>query len=113
MRCDNTSCWDRARHDVNVRVAVGTERTHTGISFVADPTSEDIELVDGYVISLCCGCYLRMLRQRRRAGHVRPWPDKPIPNEEFWSYFTGWEPEPEYPNDEYMEKMEAGPWRGR
>jgi len=38
---------------------------------------------------------------------------EPIPNAEFWGYFNGWETEPVYPNDEYMEHMEKTCWKGR
>ena len=92
LRCDNGSCMDRGEHYVDIL---------------------DIHGGGPHSIGLCCGCYLRVLRQRRRAGHVRPWPLEPIPNDEFWGYFKGWEIEPTYPNDEYMKHMEESCWKGR
>ena len=123
MRCDVATCWNRGRHDVRVLKRendAGEDRPLIGYShFILDPDKageSSSAFVEGHCFGLCCGCYLRLVRERVRGGATtyEVWPGiKPIPWEEFWGYFKGWDPEPEVPNDEYRAKMEKTVWKGR
>lgn len=108
MRCIVATCWNKGHVDVHV---IAPERT--GMVRLVEKAEDEWAEVDIHNVGLCYGCYLRLVRTRRRAGHTEPWPRNPISVEEYRAAFDTWEPEPENPNDKYMAEMEATVWRNR
>lgn len=108
MRCDVSTCWNKGQ--INICV-VAPKRT--GTVRLVEKAEDQWSEVDVETYGICYGCYLRLLRTRRRAGFEKPWPSDPITPEEWRAAFDDWEPEPENPNDDYMAEMEATVWKGR
>lgn len=112
MRCDVGSCWNRGRINVQVFIRSDEDSGLVPVRFAVEK-DDDLEMRAGRIFGLCYGCYLRLVRQRRRSGDTHPWPDGPLEWDQFWSAFEGWEPEPENPSDSYLAEMETTVWRGR
>lgn len=112
MRCHVGPCWNRGQVDVHVWEPEGVNQDFMPPSYFI---GDDDQMRPGRSFGLCYGCYLRLVRVRRRAGEVYPWPkhSQPLESKEFWAAFEGWEPEPENPSDEYLVKMEETVWRNR
>jgi len=112
MRCDVGSCWNKGHVNVQVWEPKSMDQGICPPSYFIGP---DDQMRPGRSLGLCYGCYLRLVRVRRRAGEKYPWPrdGEPLEPPDFWGAFEGWEPEPENPNEEYMADMESTVWRNR